>query len=254
MDRWLGKVAVVTGASSGIGAAVAYDLVHAGLTVIGLARRPDKIEELSDTLTNARGSLYARYCDVTQNGSVKAAFDWIEEEFGGVNILINNAGITRKSMLLDDDNDDALQEVISTNLVGAINCIKATFRHLKKYDANGHIININSVLGHIVPQFEDRPLVNVYPSTKHGITALTEVIRQELNFMENRKVKISCISPGMVKTDIARAGGYSDVENMYENASYLHPDNISQAVLYVLGTAPTVQVHDLIIKPIGERM
>lgn len=93
--------------------------------------------------------------------------------------------------ILGDDNDDALQQVIQTNLGGTLNCTKAAYRHLKKYDAIGHIININSVFGHGVPSFGPEPNVNIYPGTKHAITATTEVLRQELNFLKNHKVKVT---------------------------------------------------------------
>lgn len=110
MERWDGKVAVVTGASSGIGAAICLDLVRAGLIVVGLARKVYKIEvcfrisssnkvfdldisqELRSQLVYEPGKLYSRFCDLTNDDSIEAAFNWIEEKLGGVNILINNAG------------------------------------------------------------------------------------------------------------------------------------------------------------------
>lgn len=94
-------------------------------------------------------------------------------------------------MILSDDSDVALQEVINTNLNGVIYCTKAAFKHMKKYDSIGHIININSIYGHGVPKFGDVPTVNIYPGTKYAITATTEVIRQELNYLKNKKVKIT---------------------------------------------------------------
>lgn len=94
-------------------------------------------------------------------------------------------------MILSDDNADDLQDVINTNLSGVLHCTKAAFKHMKKYDSIGHIININSIYGHGVPKFVDFPAVNIYPGTKHAITATTEVIRQELNYLKNKKAKIT---------------------------------------------------------------
>lgn len=94
-------------------------------------------------------------------------------------------------MILADDNEDALQQVIETNLGGTLNCTKAVYRHLKKHDDIGHIININSVFGHAVPPFGAEPIFNIYPGTKHAITATTEVLRQELNYLKNDKVKVT---------------------------------------------------------------
>lgn len=93
MEKWEGKIAVVTGASSGIGAAIAVGLAKSGLIVIGLARRANKVEDLKKGLAGASGQLHAFECDVANYESVKSAFSWIDKTFGGVNILVNNAGV-----------------------------------------------------------------------------------------------------------------------------------------------------------------
>lgn len=95
MDRWVGRVAVVTGASSGIGAAICTELVKAGMIVCGLARRKDKVEQLRLSLFGAEGQLNAVECDITSDQSVKQAFTWIEKTLGGIDLLVNNAGVTR---------------------------------------------------------------------------------------------------------------------------------------------------------------
>lgn len=94
-------------------------------------------------------------------------------------------------ILSDTDNIQKIKDVIDTNLNGLIYCTQATYRHLHKNDAEGHIININSIYGHGVPKFGDIPSINVYPATKHAVTATTEVLRQELNYLQNKKVKVS---------------------------------------------------------------
>lgn len=95
MEKWKGKVAVITGASAGIGAAIVKDLASNGITVIGLARRPEKIEEMVKDFPETYAKVYSRSCDVTSLESVKDTFEWIESEFKVVNILVNNAGIGR---------------------------------------------------------------------------------------------------------------------------------------------------------------
>lgn len=94
-------------------------------------------------------------------------------------------------MILDDDNEHDLNLVVDTNLKGLLNTTKAAYRHLKKYDAYGHIVNVNSILGHSVLKLGEKPTLNVYAGTKHAVTATTEVLRQELNYLQNRKVRVS---------------------------------------------------------------
>lgn len=95
MDRWEGKVAVVTGATSGIGAAVCTELCRNGMIVCGLSRRKDKVELLRVSLFGSKGQLNAVECDITSDQSVKQAFTWIEKTLGGIDLLVNNAGVVR---------------------------------------------------------------------------------------------------------------------------------------------------------------
>lgn len=95
MERWNGRVAAVTGATSGIGAAICQELVKAGMIVCGLSRRKDKVEQLRLSLFGAEGQLNAVECDITNEQSVKQAYTWIEKTYGGIDLLINNAGVVR---------------------------------------------------------------------------------------------------------------------------------------------------------------
>lgn len=95
MERWEGKVAVVTGATSGIGASICTELCRSGMIVCGLARRKDKVEQLRASLFGSSGQLNAVECDITSEQSVKQAFSWIEKTLGGIDLLVNNAGVVR---------------------------------------------------------------------------------------------------------------------------------------------------------------
>lgn len=192
MDRWIGKVAVVTGASTGIGAATVIDLLNAGLKVVGLARRQELIAALADHVKDEyRANLHARECDVGNEESVKECFRWVKATFGGVDILVSNAGCLRKANIVDADNTDSLRAVIDTNLWGTIYCVREAFQSMKDRGGYGHVVLINSILGHDVPFFVGRMAsFNVYPASKHAITAMTEVLRQE--FIEHQtKIKVT---------------------------------------------------------------
>jgi NADP+-dependent farnesol dehydrogenase len=192
MDRWNGKIAVVTGASSGIGAATVVDLVKAGMIVCGLARRQERIEALKDDLPeNLRGNLHAIKCDISKEEEIKATFAEIEKLYGGVDVLINNAGIGRTARLIDADNSEKLREIIDTNVLGLVFCTREAVQSMKKRGDNGHIVNINSIAGHKVPMtIGVMPSMNIYPASKFAVTALTESLRQELISAES-KIKVT---------------------------------------------------------------
>lgn len=192
MERWVGKTAIVTGASSGIGAAIVIDLVKAGVNVVGLARRQERIEELKQSIPpSATGKLYARKCDLTQESDIKSAFDWVDQNLGGVDILVNNAGIIKTMNLLDADNTSQLRETIDTNVLAVVICTREAFHSMKKRSVNGHILHINSCAGHKIPFFVGLyPSFNIYPSTKYAVTAMTEVMRQEFQTF-GTKIKVT---------------------------------------------------------------
>lgn len=194
MDRWIGKTAVVTGASSGIGAAIVVDLAKAGVNVVGLSRRKERVKALQENLAaTTTGKIYAIKCDLTQEEEIKSAFEWVEANLGGVDILVNNAGIINTMNLLDAENTSKLRETIDTNVIAVAICSREAFKSMKKRDCSGHIIHINSCAGHKIPYFVGLyPSFNIYPATKFSVTAMTEVMRQELQqFGTKIKVTVS---------------------------------------------------------------
>lgn len=194
MERWVGKVAVVTGASSGIGAAIALDLAKTGMIVIGLARRVHLIEELAARLPlTATGSLHAYKCDVSKEDEIKIAFDWVITQFGGVDVLINNAGIANFAFkLLDIDNSAEIQATLDVHVTGVVWCTREAYQSMKSRNVSGHIVMINSISGHSIPYTVGQFSLNIHPSAKYAVTAMTEVLRQELQ-SEGSKTKISVI-------------------------------------------------------------
>jgi NADP+-dependent farnesol dehydrogenase len=177
MEKWSGKIAVVTGASAGIGAEIVKDLAKIGVIVIGLARRPEKIEEIAKSLGKVHGQIHAFKCDVSDIDSIKTAFKWIESTFGFIHILVNNAGVIRKiKILTDDDVTDKINEVINTNFSGLVHVTREAFKLMKKSNDYGIIVNINSNAGHKIPFPVNTDIShNVYHGSKFAVTATSEV-------------------------------------------------------------------------------
>ncbi|KAK5649469.1 hypothetical protein RI129_000498 [Pyrocoelia pectoralis] len=255
MDRWQGKVAVVTGASSGIGQAITKSLVEKGLLVVGMARRKEKVDELSGDLKNAPGKLYSVRVDVTNEAEIVQAFKWIKENVGSVHILVNNAGILRMTNLIEGKTE-LWREMIDTNVLSLCIATREVVKEMRLNNIDGHIIHINSMSGHKVVY---HPLMNLYPATKYAVTALTETLRQELNSLGS-KIKISSISPGYVDTNIGEAaaigsgypGRIAEMQNVIKCSAALQPSDVANAVIYVLSTPKHVQVHELKLKPMQE--
>ncbi|XP_034472785.1 farnesol dehydrogenase-like [Drosophila innubila] len=248
MDRWQNRVAVVTGASSGIGSAIVVDLVNAGLVVVGLARRVERVKELQKLLpAERREKLIPLFCDVGNENSVKEAFDEIEKQLGGIDILVNNAGSLQDGRLVDMP-ISLIQQTVQTNIMGIIMCTQRAFASMKTRNVDGHVILINSILGHKLfgPTPGHAPEINIYPPTKHAVTALTEMYRQEFMGLGTR-IKITSVSPGIVDTDILP----DNVRNSVSQ-TMLKPEDIAQAVLFSISTPPHMQIHEMIIKPVGE--
>lgn len=246
MERWQNRVAVVTGASCGIGKAIADDLVKSGLQVVALARRYERMQENRSKLPQSLQSRYfIRQCDVSVESQVKQTFDWIERTLGGTDILVNNAGIVRPGNIVDMDSR-MIDEVFNTNVKGLIYCSQAAFSSMNKRNFNGHIVHINSILGHhVVMGTPEAPSLNVYPPSKYAVTAINETLRNEMRFL-GTKIKTTSISPGITKTEIAPP----EVYELFD--ALLMPEDVSQAVMFCISTPPHVQIHEMIIKPVGE--
>ncbi|XP_069683498.1 farnesol dehydrogenase-like [Periplaneta americana] len=247
MERWSGRVAVVTGASSGIGAAIAQELVKKGLKVAGLARRVERVQDLANSLKSAPGKLYPIKCDVTKQEEVKEAFKWVKDNLGGTDILVNNAGVCSINTLADGPVEN-WRKIYDLNVLALSMCTKEALQSMKEKGVDdGHIIHINSIGGHNILDG-----VAMYCSSKHAVTALTEGLRREL-VNQKSKIRVTSLSPGGVRTEIGEASGFKpEVLEAFKDNPILESEDIADAVLYVLGTPPHVQIHELIIKPVGE--
>ncbi|XP_053953833.1 farnesol dehydrogenase-like [Anastrepha ludens] len=245
MERWHNRVAVVTGASSGIGAATVKDLLKANLMVVGLARRLERMEAYKAELpADQQKRFYPFTCDVSSQESVDKAFDWIIEKLGGVDILVNNAGIFKKGQAVTLD-PVQIQQMVQTNVMGVVYCTQRAFKSMKERNYDGHVVIVNSVLGHAIPAKPNSgaPVMNVYPPTKYAITAITEVYRQEFRGLKT-KIKITSVSPGLTDTEIVP-------ENIKTGElPILKTEDVSSCILFTLSTPPHMQIHEITVKPL----
>ncbi|KAH8286175.1 hypothetical protein KR054_003615 [Drosophila jambulina] len=251
MERWQNKVAVVSGASAGIGAACTRALLGAGMVVIGLARRQERVEQLRKGMkAQEQNRLHAIRCDVKDEEQVSEAFDWIRRHLGGVDALVSNAGIIATGELSGRDDSAAMRSTVETNIMGTVNCVREAFNSMRERGSEGHVVIINSVAGQQVPNLGPMlPSLNIYPASKFALRAMNEIYRQEFQ-RHKTLVRVSTISPGMVDTDILPQEIQGVVK---QHMPMLRSADVADAVLWTIGTPSNVQVHNITIKPQGEK-
>jgi 3-oxoacyl-[acyl-carrier protein] reductase len=201
MFRLDGKIALVTGASQGIGEAIAKQLAAQGATVVCAARTLNKLQEVADAITAAGGKADVVAADLSDTASVKAAIAATVERHGAIHILVNNAGITRDKLLIQMKEDD-WDAVIDTNLKGAWTAIQAATKPMMK-QRWGRIINIASVVGQMGNAGQSN-----YVAAKAGLIGLTKSVAREL---ASRNVTANAVTPGYIETAMT-AGLSEDVK------------------------------------------
>ncbi|XP_068583984.1 dehydrogenase/reductase SDR family member 11-like [Cebidichthys violaceus] len=253
MDRWRGRVALVTGASVGIGAAVAEELVRCGMKVVGCARDVEKIQKLAAECQSAAhsGVLVPFKCDLTNEEEIVSMFAAIKEQHRGVDVCINNAGLGHPESLLNGKTS-GWKNMLDVNVLALCICTREAYRSMKERDVDdGHIININSMSGHRVARGADG---HFYSSTKYAVTALTECLRQELR-EANAHIRATCISPGVVETDFFSRLYKDNPDKAAESYSRFKPleaVDIANSVTYVLSAPPHVQIGDVQMRPVEQ--
>ncbi|XP_045770684.1 farnesol dehydrogenase-like isoform X2 [Maniola jurtina] len=244
MECWSNKVAVITAASSGIGASLSVLLVDHAMSVVGLARRAHPVDKLNSEV-NGTGKIVSRKCDISKVDEIEAAFEWVENKFGGTDVLVNNAGTFAPGKITDATDgkvsDDAILLTIDVNYKGLIMCTRQAVASMKKRNFDGHIININSVAGHYIPFHSD---FNIYSSTKHAVTAFTAALLNEMADAK-RKIKVTSVSPGLVRTEMTI--GHS------ADQPILEPGEVADTILYVLSTPPNVNISELEVLSTAEK-
>jgi NADP-dependent 3-hydroxy acid dehydrogenase YdfG len=239
-ENTTGRIAVITGASSGIGEATARVLAADGHRVALLARRVDRIQALAVELGEKALAIEA---DVTDRGSLVAAAKRVQSELGRADILINNAGMMLLGPFSSDQHGD-YWPMIQTNLLGAITTTEVFLDQLR--DGGGDLINISSVAGRTA-----RPGNAVYAATKWGINGFSESLRQELQ----PEIRVTVIEPGAVATEltdhITHAETKSGAEKMYAQTAITARD-IAEVIAFAVSRPHTVTLNEILVRPTAQ--
>ncbi|KAL1260567.1 hypothetical protein QQF64_008394 [Cirrhinus molitorella] len=255
MDRWKGRVALVTGASAGIGAAIANSLVQHGMKVVGCARNVKQIENLAAECVRSgfSGTLIPYKCDLTVEDEMLSMFTWIKGQHKGIDVCINNAGLAHPEPLLSGKSS-GWRNMMDVNVLALSLCTREAYQSMKERKVDdGHIININSICGHRVINHADG---HFYTASKYAVTALTEGLRQELREAKTH-IRATCISPGLVETEFAYRLFSENPEiavATYKRIKCLEADDIANSVVYVLSAPPHVQIGDIEITPVEDSL
>ena len=238
---------VITGASSGLGEAAAKHLSALGATVVLGARRADRIEKLAREIQDKGGKALAIAMDVTRRDQVKKGVDSAVEQFGRVDVILNNAGIMPLSPM-DRLNVEEWDRMIDVNIKGVLNGIAAVLPYMKAQQS-GQIINTSSVAGHKV--FTGSA---VYSATKYAVRALTEGLRMEV---KPYNIRTTIVCPGAVKTELLEHITEADIQQAnkdYVGTVGLDPDSFARVVAFAISQPEEVDINEIIFRPTSQEL
>lgn len=239
-----GKVAIVTGASSGIGEATATALARAGAKICLVARREDRLKALSEQIENEGLPKPIHFVtDVSDQKQIEHAVSETLKKFDQIDILINNAGVMYLGPV-DGANPDDWKRMFDINVLGLMYCTRSVLPSMKKQQS-GHIVNISSVSGKIVSARSA-----AYSATKFAVGAFSEGLRQEVT---PHKIRVTTIQPGAVATEltdhITHPETQKSVIDWVSTMTALSSEDIANAILYAVGQPKSVAVNEILIRP-----
>jgi 3-hydroxy acid dehydrogenase/malonic semialdehyde reductase len=232
-----GKTAIVTGASSGIGAATARALAAAGMRVVAGARRVERMADLGERALGLP-------LDVTDVESCQAFVTRAVAELGGLDVLVNGAGLALGRDPFWDSTEEDERAVLETNVNGLIRMTRLCLPHLR--DA-GHIVNVGSVAGR-----QAYPNGSLYVTSKFAVRGFTYALREDLL---GRPIRITTVDPGLVETDFSLVRFRGDAETarkVYEGVDAMKPEDIADCVLFALTRPPHVNVDEIVVKALAQ--
>mgnify|MGYP002716843977 FL=1 len=246
MNNVKDKVVVITGASSGIGEETVNLLSENGAKLVLGARRLDRLEKIQQKV--GRDSVSIKKTDVTKADEVNALIETAYNDFGRIDVLINNAGLMPQSFL-EKNKQDEWNQMIDVNIKGVLYGIGAVLPYMRK-QKSGHIIKLASVAGHVV-----FPGSAVYCGTKYAVRAITEGLRQE-EAIVGSNIRTTILSPGAIDTEltdhISDNDMKQDIDELYKNA--IKPDAIARAINYAINEPEESSVNEFIIRPSSQSL
>jgi NADP-dependent 3-hydroxy acid dehydrogenase YdfG len=240
------KVAIVTGASSGIGYATALALSRSGAKVAAGARRMDRLESLRNEISKNGEEVFVQKLDVTIKSECDALADAVLKKWGTIDILINNAGLQPLSFFKNLKVEE-WDKMIDVNIRGVFYCTAAVIPTMMNKNS-GHIVNISSMAGRVV-----YPSGSVYCATKHAVTAFSEGLRQE--FSQRSNIRVTCIEPGVVATELMEAITDKALEKYVERTRQmeaLQAEDIANAIMFAVEAPRHVNVNEVLIRPMTQ--
>ncbi len=239
-------VAIITGASSGIGAATAQVLAQEGARVALLARRAERLAALAAQLSAQGSTALAIPTDVTDETQARAAVQQTFESWGQIDILVNNAGVMFNGPI-DGANTDEWRRMVDINLMGLLYMTHAALPIMKQQQ-RGHIVNVSSVAGRLA--FANSA---VYNATKWGVVGFSEALRQE-TFQHN--IRMTIIEPGLTETElidlIAHAATREAFQRRMQAMQPLRGEDVAHAIRYAVTQPPHVNVNEILLRPTGQ--
>lgn len=241
--KLIDQVAIVTGASSGIGEATAIALANEKAKVVIAARRSDRLDELTMYIVENGGEALPMTVDVSDEAQVKEMVKKTQAEYGKVDILINNAGVMLLGAIDGADTED-WRRMININLLGLMYATHAVLP-LMKAQGSGHIVNISSTAGRIA-----NVKAGVYAATKFGVNAFSEALRQEVY---QDKIRVTIIEPGATVTELADhitdTKAKTDIKSWVGSMTALESEDIAAAIVYAVTQPLRVNVNEVLIRP-----
>jgi len=244
-----GRSTIVTGASSGIGAATARALAAAGMRLTLAARREDRLSALARELEDAGAEVAVAPTDVRDEQAILRLFETARTRFGGVDVLVNNAGLGL-SAPISGGSTESWRTMLEVNVLALCIATREAIADMERRGVAGHVVHVSSMAGHRVPGIESA----VYSATKFAVRALTEGMRQELRARRS-PIRVSAVSPGYVDTEFAEvfAGSPEAARKGTPSIKMLEARDVADAILWILRQPPHVQVHDVLLRPTEQR-